>query len=139
MTSRRSQHEEMPDFVAARQVFLQIEERAARVDQAARCQPVEGLIGQRLAQAGEINGNGPATEQVEERRDRVVAGTEDGLEHNPANRQPPDEAEDEEPGGLSHQDQGVGGIGACNEQEDPDVVKSLENALGRSVKTVIQG
>ena len=92
----------MPDFVAARQVLLQIEERAARVNQAARCQPVESLIGQRLAQAGEIDGNGPATEQVEERRDRVVAGTEDGLEHNPANRQPPDEAEDDEPRCLSH-------------------------------------
>ena len=92
-----------------------------------------------MAQAGEINGNGPATEQVEERRDRVVAGTVDSLERNPANRQPPDEAEDEEYGGLAPQYQGVGGVGARNEQEDSNVVKSLENVLGRSAKTVIQG
>ncbi len=139
MTYRRSQHEKMPDFVAARQVFLQIEERAARVDQAARCQPVETRVGQRLAHTSEIKGNGPATEQVEKRRDRVVAGAVDGLERNPANRQPPDEAEDEESGGLAHQNQGVGGVGARNEQEDSNVVKSLENVPGRSAKTVIQG
>ena len=139
MAETSGKDKKMPDGVGPGQRLPCIENRPDGVakpacdkqDEAGRAQPaIERLDGHHTK---------PAHEEIAHERHRLEAPRKKDLEENTEYRTPPDHAENGPAQCTAQRNEGIRGIGSCNEQVDGGMIDDLENSPGaRASRRVVE-